>query len=268
MFFKREMTSAIDDVTVCSPPSNTWGTKIIGLARGSQVRPTMRRARRSMLVLISTAIVVCHCYAFAQAPPGFWRGQGSTERVSDLRWINLIVHYDSDFSFTTDRNGNVDGKATVRYTLTVDDGRLRELLSASNSVSGAGLRKLPDALGSFVGGATKVVDLQGLKGSYNGGTVIRQGRIIGHLQGKQLHLEWASAPPTLPYTIYKMYPFRREVFRKDTGPAYSAWIMDATVSEPSKGHWEAVVPGSTSRKKTGTTVWTIVWSAHQEPAVQ
>ena len=217
---------------------------------------------------IGVLLLFFSCSAFAEVPPGFWRGQGSTDRLSDLTWIKLIVHYDSDFSFVTDRAGNVDGTATVRYTLKVDDARLRELLSTVNSVSGAGLRNLPATLGSFLGSTTKLVDLQGLSGSYNEGVVVRQGHIKGHIQDNQLHLEWASSPPSLPYTIYKTYPFRREMFRRDTGPAYSSWIVDATVSEPSKGHWEAVVPISTSTKKTATTVWTTVWSAHQEPAVQ
>src|SRR5262249_8681773 len=144
----------------------------------------------------------------AQVPSGFWRGTGSADRVSDLKWINLLVHYDSDFSFTTDIAGNVNGNATVRYTLRVDDAQLRTLLANSNALTNEQIARTPIGgmpIGSILGMATKYRDLVGLEGSYNGGTVVRKGPIKGRVQADQLHLEWASTPTTLPYTIYKVF---------------------------------------------------------------
>jgi hypothetical protein len=230
-----------------------------------------------VLMLRKVLFVVCAgvCAAnvgqrctLAQTPHGFWRGSSSADRVSDLKWIKLVIHYDSDFTFTTDTAGNVDGTATVRYAFRVDDAELRTFLANFNGLTNQQLAMTPIGgvpIGSVLGMATKYHDLQGLEGSYNGGTVVRQGRINGHLQGDQLHLQWASSPVPIPYTIYEVFTLRRAVFKKDTGVAYSPWIVDATVSQPAAGHWEAVVPEKQSTRKTGTTTWTIAWSAHQEP---
>lgn len=225
-------------------------------------------AKLTLLGLVSVIQLFVFSTARAQVPPGFWRGTGSTDRISDLKWINLVVHYDSEFSFKTDIAGRVDGTATVRYTLRVDDTQLRTLLARSTLPDMTlALTPIPGAgtLGSVMGMATHFKELQGVDGSYNGGTVVRQGRIKGQFIGQQLHLEWASSPTTIPYTMYKLYALRQEPFKTDTSPAYSPWIVDATVSEPAKGHWEAGVPEGSSRKKTQTSLWTVFWSAHREP---
>jgi len=230
----------------------------------------MRAARIALVIVIG--VLLAHSRGYAQVAPGFWRGSGSTDKISDLKWIKLLVHYDSEFSLTANAAGNVDGTATVRYTLRVDDTQLRTLLTNFSGLADSqiGATQLPSAgtIGSLMGLNTRFHELKSIEGSFSGGTVVRQGRIRGRLSGNELHLEWAAPPAAIPYTMYKVYALRREPFKTETAPAYSPWIVDATVSQPAAGHWEASVPASSSVKKSATSVWTVSWSAHQEPAAK
>src|SRR4051812_16719840 len=173
------------------------------------IRKTQNRALRyELLFWLPLLVFTAAAHAGSTAPAGFWRGTGSVDRVSDLKWIDLVVRYDSDFSFTTDVAGGINGKATVRYTLRVGDDRLRTLLANTNALTNEQLARTPIggvAIGSVLGMATRYRDLVGLEGSYNGGTVIRRGPIKGQVQGDRIHLEWAATPTTLPYSICKVF---------------------------------------------------------------
>jgi hypothetical protein len=104
--------------------------------------------------------------AMAQSPPeGFWRGQSSNQRSSSLQWVVVIVEYESEFSFKTDVNGLLDGTATVRYRMHIDDSKLRRFLSQYNGVSNQPLTNLPTSLGAFLGMGTKYSDLVWSKNS-------------------------------------------------------------------------------------------------------
>jgi hypothetical protein len=245
--------------------NETPGTPLLALLKNGELM-----ARRKLFYgWVFVSVVLSSSLLVGQSPPpGFWRGQGSTDRTSDLQWVNLLIHYDSEFTFSTDREGKISGKATVRYTLRVDDGRLRALLAQYNGVVSLPLGMVPAAggvsLGTFLGVGAKYADLQGVSGSYDGGTVVRQEPIKGQLKGNELHLEWATVPEKMPYKTYRVYATRREVLGSGEGPAYSPWSEDAVVSQPSPGHWEAALPASAMMKKSGKTSWTTAWSAHQE----
>lgn len=122
-------------------------------------------------------------------------------------------------------------------------------------------------LGTFLGHGAKFADVQGVSGSYDAGTVVRQGAIKGRLTGNQLHLEWAEAVPPMPYKTYIVYPTKRDRLGGGDGPTYSPWMADAVVSEPAPGHWEATVPPYAATKNGKPTSQVNVWSAHQESPV-
>jgi len=240
-----------------------------------------KRLGESMMLrnpLLVVFMVVCSSFfgerlAAAQAPPpGFWRGQSVSERVTDLTWVNLVVKYEGEFSFSTDAKGFINGIATVRYTMNVDDERLRGFIAKYNAASDLELSVAPgiQKLGPFLGTRAKFRTLQGVSGSYDGGTVVCQGAIAGTLDiaRKLLHLEWAKTPASIPYKTYRVYPTTREVLGIGTGVAFSPWIADAVVTQPAQGHWEARAPVKPIVSGKSGTRTTANWSAHIEAAVK
>jgi hypothetical protein len=201
----------------------------------------------------------------AQSPPGgFWRGQSSNQRSSSLPWVTVIVEYESEFSFKTDANGLLDGTATARYKMHIDDSKLRRFLSQYNGLSNQPLTNLPASLGAFLGMGTKYTDLQGVSGSFDNDVVVRQGRITGSVRANQLHIVWAGPPARLPYKLFKLYSTHKELLGNHDAPAYTPWKGDALISAPSPGHWEARLPAGASTMKSKDATWVTQWSAHME----
>ena len=232
----------------------------------------LKRQSRCCTILLTIMLSISAASSAQAPPPGFWRGQSLADRVTDLKWINLIVKYEGEFSFSTDAKGNVDGTATVRYTMNIDDERLRGLLTKYNGASELELSIAPGIvkdLAPFLGTYAKFSDLQGMSGSYDDGTAVRQGAIKGLLDtGRMLlHLEWAKAPGSIPYKTYGIYPASRKVLGSGTGLAYSPWLEDASVSQPAPGHWEAKPAGKLIVSSKSKTNITANWSAHLEAGV-
>jgi len=152
--------------------------------------------------------------------------------------VNLIIHYDSEFCFTVDRSDNADGTAAVRYQMGVNDGRLPALIAQYNGISGQQLSMIR-GIGPFLGMGAKFTDLQRISGSYDDGTVVRQGRIKGQLKGGRLHLEWAG-PAACEDALQELARVRDE--------AGSAWHgSGASIYAPSS---EEAVPSGVRRYRT------------------
>jgi hypothetical protein len=202
----------------------------------------------------------------AKSPAGFYQGSGTARRVADLRVATLISNYNSDFWFTIDAQGNVDGYGTVRYELRLDDSKLRSLIALANSTFG----KANSVLLSGIPGLAEVLDITkvppdilGVTARYNETMPSREGKIKGRVTGEGLHLEWATPPPTIPYTTYSIHMNGEKVRRQETAPAYSPWIADARLLEAAPGQWQAFVTGEAAHRTTASNQIFAFWTAHR-----
>jgi hypothetical protein len=98
-------------------------------------------AVRNKLALLLLGIVAALCLFFSyrffsfdvlaasQDPSGHWHGTGWSRRVSDLKWVTLATDYQTDFWFTLNASGDLQGTAVVKYSLSFDDTPLRTLIA-------------------------------------------------------------------------------------------------------------------------------------------
>jgi hypothetical protein len=197
-------------------------------------------------------------------PPGVWHGSGTTERVSDLRWITILVRYDSEFSFVTDAAGAATGTATVRYSMRLDDAQLRGLLSQANAAANQPMNMVP-GIGGLLGFGARMQDLQGMSASFDEGTAVRESQVRGYVRDGVVHLTWAEPPKPLSYTSYRVYPARKETIQTHTAPAYSPWTVEATLTSLQAGHWEAAVPAANAVVRGQQTTTTTTWTVRRDP---
>src|SRR5688572_16732908 len=98
----------------------------------SSVTPTMMKLAAHVVAF--AVISLCSgTPARAQVPSGMWQGRSFAERSSDLRWVTNRIEYSSDFWFVLTPDGVADGFAIARYTMTLDDGRLRDVIATMRS---------------------------------------------------------------------------------------------------------------------------------------
>jgi hypothetical protein len=199
----------------------------------------------------------------ARGPSGYWRGTGHTRRSTDLKWVTLIHAHDSEFWFTVDSQGNVDGQAVVRYDVKLNDQKLSSYLGWAHRVGNAALFNNIPGFGGLLGAGASLQDLSGMRLSYDEVMPVRSGRIRGNLSGGKLHLAWAAPPRELPYKTYRLYPTKELVISSKEAPAYTPWGVDAVVSEPAPGHWQAMVPAAESLKKQGDADTAVQWTAYR-----
>ena len=201
-----------------------------------------------------------------RSPAGFYQGSGTARRVANLGVASLTSNYNSDFWFTVDAQGNVDGYGTVRYELRLDDAQLRSLIALANSAIG----KANGVLLSGIPGLAEVLDMTkvppdiiGVTARYNENMPVREGKIKGRVTGEWLHLEWATPPPTISYASYSVHINGEKVRRQDTAPAYSPWIADARLIEAAPGQWQAFVTGEAAHKTTSNNQIFAFWTAYR-----
>ena len=201
-----------------------------------------------------------------RSPAGFYQGSGTARRVASLGVASLTSNYNSDFWFTVDAQGNVDGYATVRYDLRLDDAQLRSLIAFANSgvgkANGVILSGIP-GMAEILGAAQMPSDIVGVSMRYDESMPVREGKISGRVTGEGLHLEWATPPPKIPYTTYTVHGVGEKVRRQDTAPAYSPWIADARLLEAAPGQWQAFVTGEAAHRTTGNNRIFAFWTAHR-----
>ena len=209
--------------------------------------------------------------AATKSPAGFYQGSGTARRVANLGVATLTCNYNSDLWFTVDAQGNVDGYASVRYDLRLDDAQLRSLIALANNAFG----KTNGVLLSGIPGLAEVLDMTkvppdiiGITAKYNESMPVREGKIKGRVTGEGLHLEWATPPPTIPYTTYSVHINGEKVRRQDTAPAYSPWIADARLIEAAPGQWQAFVPSEAAHRTSGSNQIFAFWSAHRVAAAE
>lgn len=195
-------------------------------------------------------------------PPGVWHGTSFTERSSNLGYATLVLRYESEFTLTGDAAGRIQGTATVRYSMSLDDGKLRGLIGRMNAMGNHALGMIP-GIGGLIGLGAQTVDLQGMSAGYDEGTAVRLGAVTGYVRDGQMHLAWAEPPDPIPYKTQRIYPLKRETVKAATGPAYAPWSADAELREVMSGRWEAQVPAARSSGTKGKMSWTSYWSAHQ-----
>jgi len=204
-----------------------------------------------------------------KSPAGFYRGSGTARRVANLNVATLTCDYNSDFWFTVNTQGTVEGYATVMYQLSFDDAYLRSVIALANSAYGkasgfalSGVRGLSDVLDL----SSQKSDIVGTTTRYDELVPVREGKIKGHVTGGTLRLEWATAPPVIPYTNYTVHGIGEKVRRQATGPAYSPWIADARLIEAAPGQWQGFVTGEAAHKTSGNIQTFAFWTAHRVAA--
>lgn len=212
-------------------------------------------------------------FAQVDSGAGAWSGSGVSQRTVDLKWIKILFATSSTFTFDVDARGQVVGIATVIYKLELDDAFLRKFIVEANSASNGMANSLPFGLLGFKNTtelklATKVmnrgvavVDIVGMKSSYDELMPVRSGRIKGQLANGVLHLEWAEKPAPLPFSTSRLTNLRSIVISQKDGPAYSPWKVNARVVSIREGQMQAAVEDANVNSGKGEERVSIFWSA-------
>lgn len=198
------------------------------------------------------------------SPEGFWRGSGHTKRIGNLDWIQVISEYHTNFWFTVDGSGNVDGYAVVTYDIALDDRRLSGALAWANAASNSAVNLLP-GIGSVLGANVALSEVVGMRTSYEEPLAVRAGTIGGRLNGSRLELYWAEQPAEIPFTTYRVYPMKEEVISRGSTPAYSPWNAPGITQEVAPGQWQAIVTpiDAQQAKGNGKVAISAFWQAYQ-----
>jgi len=217
--------------------------------------------RVALLAMLAFALATfnrsVHTRAFS--PAGFWHGTGYVRRSLDAKYFTESLDYDVDFWFSVDGQGNVEGRAVMRYAVSMDDQKLRALLTWAHSMGTASISSLPE-IGTILGTGKTIGDVVGLRLAFDEAMPTRSGRISGRATGGTLHLQWAEAPQGAQYKIYREYPTREVVMSSKQAPAINPWPIDAKIQTIGTGQL-ATVPDSAVNRSSGDTQIAAYWSA-------
>jgi hypothetical protein len=213
------------------------------------------------LVVLALAVEVSS-HAAASSPAGHWRGSGRLTRIADLKLASLIMSTQSDFWFTVNAGGIVDGYAVSSYQVVLNDGKLRSRLAAMNTSANFAVGLMPE-IGELLGKGMATKDVVGMSAVCDEPMPVRFARIKGTLAGNTLHISWVEPPSKVGYKRYIVYATKEELQSESVMTAFGPWDGDAVVSEISPGEFEAMVNEARSQTAEGNAKISSVWTAYR-----
>lgn len=217
-------------------------------------------------LIIASATLIPNIFNTTATPQksfaGYWRGTSNARRETNLNVAILKQNYQSDFWFIIDNQGNISGQAVVNYDISLDDSKLRGILTVVNTTSAVTLSAIPE-IGSLLGANAATKDLIGVTTKYDEILPVRGGEIAGKLAGDTLHLEWKTPPSDISYSTFKVYPLKELTLKKGSTPAYSPWVVNAKVQQLSNGQWQAMTDLAQSHKQEGDKQTFYYWTAYK-----
>lgn len=239
---------------------------VCGWLAGATLQKDSRSRWGLAAALICTAVVMYYMLAprptstLASSPAGLWHGTSHVRRSLDAKYFVETLDYDADFWFRVDGQGSVTGQAVMRYGISMDDQKLRALLTWAHSMGTSAAGMVIPEIAAVLGTGKTIGDVVGLRMAFDDAMPARSGHITGGVTNDTIHLQWVDPPTGVPYKLYREYPTHEVVISQKEAPAVNAWPVDASI-QTSEGGDIAWVPAGAVNRRNGDAQFAVYWIA-------